>query len=121
MKKVHSTVSGLTIESIAFDASQSQVSVTFMYEKEIKNSEIELFIDFTYLKSSLNILNFVTTQDSQKVILVSSYRSNSMIGQYYTEDQYSLASTLNKLALIVALLSFLAFIVGIFTKELVGL
>jgi hypothetical protein len=44
-----------------------------------------------------------------------------MIGHFYTEEQYALASTLNKLALTVAWLSFVAFLIGIFTKELVGL
>lgn len=44
-----------------------------------------------------------------------------MIGQFYTDEQYSLAITLNKLSVAIGLMSFFAFIIGLFTKELVGL
>lgn len=44
-----------------------------------------------------------------------------MIGQFYTEEQYAQASALYKVALAVGILSFIAFVIGIFTKEVVGL
>ena len=44
-----------------------------------------------------------------------------MIGQFYTDEQYSQANTLNKLSLAIGLMSFFALVIGIFTKELVGL
>jgi hypothetical protein len=44
-----------------------------------------------------------------------------MIGQYYTEEQYSQAILIHKLAMTISILSFLAFVIGIFTKEVVGL
>ena len=44
-----------------------------------------------------------------------------MIGQFYTEEQYSQASMLHSVAQAVGIMSFLAFAIGIFTKEVVGL
>jgi len=78
-------------------------------------------VNFTYLRSSLNIPNFSTTPDSDKLIKVSSYRPESMIGKFYTDQEYSLASTLNKVALLIGILSFVAFVIGLCSKELVGL
>jgi len=78
-------------------------------------------VNFTYLRSSLNIPNFSTTPDSDKLIKVSSYRPESMIGKFYTDQEYSLASTLNKVALMIGILSFVAFVIGLCSKELIGL
>jgi hypothetical protein len=111
----------LTVENVEVDADQSTVTVTMNYEADLKNSDLELFIDFTYLRTSLGLPHFDTTQDSDKVYTVSSYRSNSMIGQFYTQDQYASANLLNKLSLAIGLMSFFAFLIGIFTKEVVGL
>ena len=44
-----------------------------------------------------------------------------MIGRFYTEDQYASASLLHSLSTAIGILSFVAFVVGIFTKEVVGL
>jgi hypothetical protein len=109
------------VENVEVDAAQSTVTVTMNYEADLKNSDLELFIDFTYLRTSLGLPHFDTTQDSDKVYAVSSYRSNSMIGQFYTQDQYASANLLNKLSLAIGLMSFFAFLIGIFTKEVVGL
>jgi hypothetical protein len=115
------SVSGLTVESVSVNALMSEVSITFSYEQDIRQSDIQMMVNFTYLRSSLNIPNFATTLDSDKLIRVSSYHEESMIGKFYTEDEYSMASNLNKLALMIGLMSFVAFIIGIFSKELVGL
>ena len=112
---------GITVESVSVDAANSKVSVTFTHDKDIKQSNIDLFIDFTYLKSTLSLPNFVTTPDSDLTYHVASYRSQSMIGQFYTEEQYSQASMLHSVAQAVGIMSFLAFVISIFTKEVVGL
>ena len=103
------------------NAAKSEVSITFTYDHDITQSDIELMVNFTYLRSTLNIPNFATTPDSEKLIKVSSYRPDSMIGKFYTDDEYSLASTLNKLSLMIGLSSFVAFVIGVFSKELIGL
>lgn len=123
MARVGAPVStpGISVESVSVDASSSQVSVTFTYDKDIKHSHMELYVDFAYLKSTLSLANFATTPDSDHLLLVSSYRPQSMIGHFYTEEQYSQASMLHNVALAVGILSSLAFLVGIFTKEVVGL
>ena len=103
------------------DASNSKVSVTFSYDRDIKESDMELYVDFQYLKSTLALPQFTTTPDSNHLFQVSSYQPQSMIGQFYTEDQYSQASMLHSLATAISIMSFLAFVIGIFTKEVVGL
>lgn len=44
-----------------------------------------------------------------------------MIGKFYTENEYSTASTINKISLMIGIMSFVAFLIGLFSKELVGL
>ncbi len=112
---------GITVESVSVDANNSQVSVTFSYDRDIKQSDMELYVDFVYLKSTLALPHFATTPDSNHLFTVASYQPNSLIGQFYTEEQYAQASMLHSLATGIGILSFVAFLVGIFTKEVVGL
>jgi hypothetical protein len=82
---------------------------------------MELYVDFGYLKSTLALPHFTTTPDSSHLFTVASYQPNSLIGQFYTEDQYAQASMSHSLSTGIGILSFVAFLVGIFTKEVVGL
>lgn len=68
-----SVSSSLTVESVSVNAAGSEVSVTFSYQQDIRESDIELLVNFTYLRSTLGIPNFVTTPESDKVLKVSSY------------------------------------------------
>lgn len=72
------------MENVEVNAAESTVTVTINYDADVKNSDIELFIDFGYLRNSLNLPNFDTTQDSDKLYSVSSYQFYSMIGRFYT-------------------------------------
>lgn len=76
--------STLTVENIEVNAAESTVTVTMNYDADVKNSDIELFIDFGYLRNGLGLLYFDTTQDSDKLYSVSSYQFYSMIGRFYT-------------------------------------
>lgn len=69
-----SVSSSLTVESVSVNAAGSEVSVTFSYQQDIRESDIELLVNFTYLRSTLGIPNFATTPESDKVLKVSSYR-----------------------------------------------
>ena len=112
---------GITVESVTVDSSNSKVSATFTYDRDIKQSHMELYVDFGYLKTTLALPNFATTPDSNHLFQVNSYQSQSMIGQFYTQDQYDQAEMLHSLSTAIGIMSFLAFVVGIFTKEVVGL
>ncbi len=95
--------------------------MTFSYDRDIKQSDMELYVDFLYLKSTLALPHFATTPDSSHLFTVASYQPSSLIGQFYTKDQYAQASMLHSLSTGIGILSFVAFLVGIFTKEVVGL
>ena len=116
-----SSTPGINVESVTVDPSNSKVSVTFSYDRNIRESGMELYLDFQYLKSTLALPHFTTTPDSDHVFQISSFQPQSKLGQFYTEEQYSQASILNKVATVIGIMSFLAFLIGIFTKEVVGL
>jgi hypothetical protein len=82
---------------------------------------MELYVDFGYLKTTLALSNFATTPDSNHLFQVNSYQPQTMIGQFYTQDQYAQAEMLHSLSTAIGIMSFLAFVIGIFTKEVVGL
>ena len=82
---------------------------------------MELYIDFGYLKSTLALPNFATTPDSNYFFKVNSYKPQTMIGQFYTQEQYNQAEMLHSMSTAVGVMSFLAFLIGIFSKEVVGL
>ena len=109
------------VESVTVDSANSQVSVTFSYDRDIRESDMELYLDFQYLKSTLGLAFFDTTPDSEYVFMIASVQPHSTLGQFYTEEQYAKAVILNKVANIVGIMSFLAFLIGIFTKEVAGL
>ena len=112
---------GINVESVTVDPANSQVSLTFSYDRNIRESDMELYLDVQYLKSSLGLLHFDTTPDSDHVFQISSVQPLSNLGEFYTEEQYSQAVMLNKIATVIGIMSFLAFLIGIFTKEVAGL
>ena len=112
---------GVDVESVSIDPVNSQVSLTFSYDHNIRESDMELYLDFQYLRSSLGLPHFDTTPDSDHVFQISSFQPLSTLGEFYTEEQYAQAVKLNKIATIIGIMSFLAFLIGIFTKEVIGL
>jgi hypothetical protein len=116
-----SSTSGINVESVTVDSNNSKVSITFSYEKNIRESDMGLTLDVQYLKASLGLPYFATTPDSEHVFQLSSFQPQSKLGQFYTDEQYQQAIFLNKVATAIGILSFLAFLIGIFTKEVAGL
>ncbi len=118
---VPSATPGITVESVTVDSTNSKVGFTFSYDRDIKQSHMELYIDFGYLKNTLALSNFATTPDSNHLFQVSSYNPQSMIGKFYTQEQYAQAEMLHTISTVIGIMSFSAFVIGIFTKEVAGL
>jgi hypothetical protein len=118
---VPSSTPGINVESVTVDSNNSKVSVTFSYDKNIRDSDMGLTLDVQYLKTSLGLPYFTTTPDSEHVFQLASFQPQSKLGQFYTNEQYSQALFLNKVATAIGILSFLAFLIGIFTKEVAGI
>jgi hypothetical protein len=109
---------------VTVDFNNSRLGITFEYYRELKPFYFELVVNFRYLNSNLNIFNFAATPAvaySSQFDKINFWLTNSLIGRFYTNDQYAQAKILYRLSTAIGIWSFLAFFIGIFTKEVVGL
>lgn len=114
--------SDIKVISTTSDPLTEVVTCTVEYFTNVNNDEFQLKVDIEYLKTNHNSLyfNYTPSESVQKVSL-KEYEPETLLGIYYTDDQYSTAEMIYFSAFAVSILSFISFIVGIFTKEVVGL
>lgn len=79
------TSPNILVSLVAVDSANSQVSITFTHSSDVKNSKFTLYVNITYLRNDLGVVNFLTTPDAQMDFVISNVRPTTMVGLYHTD------------------------------------